>query len=251
MIVDNVMTIVAIGIGLSLYIESQGATVPVEKALALIFGLLSTMVIADFITKIKYMNKFKYQLEHLLEKTNNENSKFVKEIPMEEEMNNSVSVCILANTGYKTIGSNDDACEKLLKKGGVINVIIMNPSEQSAATIMAESRSITEFNADYYRSRINNTIKELYNVRKKIRKKGGLNVMLCEIAPSFGLYIFNPDSKNGRMYIRTFSHYESLNKNINIFISKSKEPDVFNHYYNQFNLIRGKSNAIDLEKYFK
>ncbi|MBD2699472.1 hypothetical protein IC229_02400 [Spirosoma sp. BT702] len=248
-VLENFLTITAIIVGTIFFTKSQPAPPPVPDALGLIFGLLSTMVISDFITRIKYLNKFRIDLDALLKHKSNSQSLFISTIPLKEELESSLEVYILANTGYKTIGSHDEACEKFLKKGGCLNVIVMNPAESSPATAMAASRSLAEFGKSYYKNRIENTLKELHNAKVQSGTSGKLYVKTCDIAPSFGLYIFQPNGNNARMYIRIFAHFESLNRNTNFFILKSDYPELFDFYFRQFKLIEKNSAPINIDMY--
>lgn len=244
-ILENILTLTIIVIGLVVYSKSQPGAPPVDQSLVLIFGLLSTLVISDYITRLKYLNKFRGDLDKLLQLSLNTKSIFVDNIPFKEELENSNEAFILANTGYKTIGANDESCERFLNKGGKLNIVIMSAEEDSAATEMAAAKSPKDYGADYYRYRIKNTLKELANAKKQ-SGNGQLSVKTIDITPSYGLYIFQPESVNARMYVRLFAHFDSLNKSPNIFITKNVYPELFAYYLRQYKLITEHSKDFDL-----
>jgi len=248
-LLENILTICTIGVGIYFFIKSQPSPPPVEQSLGLVFGLLATMVVSDYITKIKYFRKFSNELQKLMEISTVGKSAFVSEIPFKDEILSSKKVSILTNTGHRSIGTSDEVCEQFLKNGGIMNVIMMNPAEDSPATDMAASRSTANFGPGYYRTRIVNTLRELANAQHEADGVGMLTVRVCNFAPSFGIYLFEKDNNQCMIYVRIFAHFDSLNKSPNICISKKTHPDLFNHYSKQFSLVLDRSILIDMNNY--
>lgn len=215
-------------------------------AIPAIFTLLAIVVYDQVIRDQRYNKPFQAALNRLLAESEGNtclDDAYVEQIPFEIELRNAVTVEIVANTMARTLTSHSGAFSAFLQRGGTLRSVMMNSGGEQAALKMAAAR--IHDTVENFRTKVQLSLNQLGSLRAKATN-GAVEVRLCDIAPSFGIYIFNRGRSDAKAYVRLFAHYIELDRNPTIEVAKSREPKLFEVFSEQFELIWKNATPTDI-----
>ena len=153
---------------------------------------------------------------------------------------NQIDLCgvTLTSTVNKQFGN---LRERLLA-GASVRVMLADPD--SLAMQMSAERSTQAVDADYYRVRVEATLRELvilykgWEEAKKIdpeaSKRGSLAVRLLSYSPSFGIVSFNAMHENGAAFVEIYPHRFGYKSPPMFDLTPQRDGEWYKYFTNQF-----------------
>jgi hypothetical protein len=153
---------------------------------------------------------------------------------------NQIDLCGVTLTS--TINKQFGNLRERLQSGAKIRVLVIDP--ESTALKMCAERSTKPDDTEYYRVRLDATLRELeylfqsWEEFKAIQvdgeKMGTLSVRLMSYAPSYGILSFDPNHENGVAIVELYTHKLGYKSPPTFDLTAHRDGNWYKYFLGQF-----------------
>jgi len=224
-LIDNIAILLTIGFaGYIIYRQEVAQTaVSTDELLTAILAVLALLATSEIIERYRRLNSIEKAVNRALSFLESRFTDrpsaiaFFQKTPSLDhyvQSANQIDVCGVTLTS--TINKQFGNLRERLQAGAKIRILVIDPD--SIALKMSAERSTSPDDTDYYRVRLDATLREMEYLFKSWEelkalqdsssKTGNLSVRLLSYAPSFGIISFDANQDNGIAFIE-ISHISS------------------------------------------
>lgn len=222
-LIDNLTILLTIGFaGYILYRQEIAqlslSTDDLLTAILGILALLATSEIVERYRKLTSIDKTVTRSLSLLESRLAEHPSaiafFQKQTNLDHYIQGAYRIDLCGVTLTSTLNKQFGNLRERLEAGAKIRILIIDPD--STAIKMSAARSISADDTDYYRVRLDATLRDITYLHKMLeevgkmpgnsQKAGEINVRLVSYAPSFSMLSFDPHQDNGIVFVEIYPH---------------------------------------------
>jgi hypothetical protein len=223
-LIDNLTVLLTIGFASYIIYRQEIARIALSTddlltAILGVLGLLATSEIVERYRKLNSIEKAVTRSVSFLESRFTERPSaiafFQKHPNLDRHIQGANKVDLCGVTLTSTINKQFGNLRECLQAGSKIRILVIDPD--STALEMTAQRSTSPEDTDYYRVRLDATLREItylfksWEEFKKLqgdssKKVGSLSVRLISYAPSFGIISLNAGQDTGRAFIEVYPH---------------------------------------------
>jgi len=226
-LIDNITVLLTIGFaGYIIYRQELAhMAFSTDELLTAILGVLGLLATSEIIERYRRLNSINESVKRalsLLESRFTDRPSaiafFEKPPRLDSYVQAAEQIDLCGVTLSSTINKLFGNLRERLRQGANIRLLVIDPD--SLAPQMSAQRSEEPDDTDYYRTRLEATLKDIEYLHKNWQEyqvqqgasKGSFFVRLLSYAPSFGLLSFDANRSNGIVFIEIYPHgsgYES------------------------------------------
>jgi hypothetical protein len=158
----------------------------------------------------------------------------VKAPNLDDDLRAADDIRLVGVTLSRTVRDLVGTLDRRLRAGAVLRVVIIDPD--STAPIEALARTLGVTSAEYYRPRIASTMEILAALAAMPGTTGRIEVRLLPFVPAFGMYLVDPTTPDGRVYMEIYQH-RSLEPNPCFGVRGERDGRWYRFFVNQFDTL--------------
>lgn len=168
----------------------------------------------------------------------------VKAPALEEYLHNASDVRLVGVTLSRTVRDLVGTLDRRLRDGAALRVMVIDPDGSAPLEAVARTRGVTD--PAYYRPRISSTIDTLAMLESLPGTAGRIEVRLLPFVPAFGMYLIDPLTENGRVYVELYQH-RSLEPNPCFGLRAERDGRWYRFFVNQFDILWESARPVPLQ----
>ncbi len=223
-LVDNLTTLLTIGSAAFIIYRQHFTqlTLSTNNLLSAVLGVLGLLAVSEIIERYRKLNSIEKGIHRSLTFLESRFTEHPSAIAFFERLPsldpyvqgaNQIDLCGITLT--TTVNKQFGNLRERLQVGAHVRILVIDPD--SIALQMAAERSTSPSDPEYYRVRLNATLKEIEYLFKSweefkvlegavSKKAGSLTVRLMPYAPSFGILSFDVHQDNGIAFVELYPH---------------------------------------------
>lgn len=252
-LIDNIFTLITIIVaGYVVYRqEFSGTAVPINDLLAAILAVLGLLATSEIVERHRRLssieNAVNRSLSFLESRFTDRPSAiaFFQKMPsLDSYIQGASQIDLCGVTLSSTLNKQFGNLRERLQSGAQIRILIIDPDPGSTAIKMSAERSATPEDTDYYRARLEPSIRELEylfkswadfeNFQGNAFKTGNLAVRLLSYAPSFGISSFNANQEHGLMVVELYPHKSGFESPPCFELTPQRDGNWYKYFTEQF-----------------
>ena len=222
-LIENLTILLTIGYAGYIVFRQEIAKVALgtDDLLTAILAVLALLATSEIVERYRRLNSIEKSVSrslaflenHFLERPS-ATAFFTKHPSLDSYVLAATEIDLMGVTLTSTIDKQFGNLRERLQAGARLRVLVVDPA--SAALQMSAERSTNAVDADYYRVRLEATLRELTILLRsceEMRKidaqparTGSLAVRLLSYAPSFGIVACNARQENGVCFVEIYPH---------------------------------------------
>ncbi|MEJ3748004.1 hypothetical protein WEI85_32525 [Actinomycetes bacterium KLBMP 9797] len=167
----------------------------------------------------------------------------VKAPALDEDLRAATDIRLVGVTLSRTVRDMVGPLDRRLRAGAVVRVIVIDPD--SAAPLEAFARTLGVTSPDFYRPRVDSTIEILSALALLPGTAGRIEVRLLPFVPTFGMYLVDPGTADGRIYVELYQH-RSLEPNPCFGLRAERDGHWYGFFVNQFDTLWESARPVPL-----
>ncbi len=227
--------------------EMTQSSVSTEELLTAILGVLGLLAISEIVERYHRLNHIKKSSDRtlaLLESRFTDRASaiafFQKPPGFEAYINAAHQIDMCGVSLTSTINKQFSNLREALRLGSNIRVLIVDPD--SLGLQMSAARSEEPEDVDYFRRRLDATFRDLEYLHKSWieyksdmkLKVGTLSVRLVSYAPSFGIISFDPNRRNGAVFLEIYPHRYGYGTPPTFDLNLHRDGEWYKYFIEQF-----------------
>jgi hypothetical protein len=249
-LVDNLITLLTIGFATYIIIR-QGInkqafqTNDLLTALLAVVGLLATSELLERYRKLNSIDTSNKRVLAMMESRFTDRPSaiafFQKPDSLESQFKGAQQIDMCGVTLTSTINKQFSNIRELIRRGGRIRILIIDPN--SLAPAMSAARSEATEDVGYYQKRIAATFEDLKFLNRSYQSgelfnekssRGCLEIKLLGYAPSFGLVSFNKNRSNGEIVVEIYPHMSGYSSAPTFNLTPHRDGEWYKYFVEQF-----------------
>lgn len=250
-LVDNLTILLTIGFaGFIIYRqEIAQMALSTEDLLTAILGVLALLATSEIVERYRRLNSIEKAVNRSLSFLESRFTDrpsaiafFQKPPSLDHYVQNANQIDLCGVTLTSTVNKQFGNLRERLQAGAKIRILVVDPD--SAALKMSAERSTSPDDTDYYRVRLDATLREIAYLFKRLKefkaiqgnspKAGNLYVRLLSYAPSFGIISFDAHQDNGIVFIEVYPHKFGHKSPPTFDLMSKRDGNWYRHFVDQF-----------------
>lgn len=250
-LLDNFTILLTIGFaGFIIYRQEIAQTaVSTDDLLTAILGVLALLATSEIVERYRRLNSIERAvnrslafLESRLADRPSAIAFFNKHPSLDQYIQSANQIDLCGVTLTATVNKQFGNLRERLQAGAKIRILVVDPD--SVALKMSAERSTSPDDTDYYRVRLDATLREIeylfksWEEFKAIRdspsRTGGLSVRLLSYAPSFGILSFDANRDNGIALVEIYPHKFGFKSPPTFDLTPQRDGNWYKYFVDQF-----------------
>jgi len=250
-LIDNLTVLLTIGFaGFIIYRQEIAQTaLSIDDLLTAILGVLALLATSEIVERYRKLNSIEKMVNRALSFLESRFTErpsaiafFQKHPNLDQYVQSATQIDLCGVTLTSTVNKQFGNLRERLQMGAKIRILIIDPD--SAALKMTAERSTSPDDTDYYRVRLDATLREiayLFRSWEEIKtlqgdssRAGSLAVRLMSYAPSFGIISFNANQDNGIVFVEIYPHKFGFKTPPNFELTPKRDGDWYKYFVDQF-----------------
>ncbi len=222
-LIDNLTILLTIGFAAFIIYRQEIAqfSLSTDDLLTAILGILALLATSEIVERYRKLSSIEKTaarslalLESRLAEHPSAIAFFRKHTNLDHILQGAHQIDLCGVTLTSTLNKQFGSLRERLEAGAKIRILIIDPD--SAAIQMSAARSISGDDTDYYRVRLDATLRDITYLQKMLegfraaagnaQKAGELSVRLVPYAPSFSMLSFDAHQDNGVIFVEIYPH---------------------------------------------
>lgn len=250
-LIDNITILLTIGFAGYILIRQEVTQTAVSTddllaAILAVLALLATSEIVERHRRLSSIDKAVHRSLSFLESRFTDRPSAIAFFAKQPDLDpfvqaaNQIDLCGVTLTS--TINKQFGNLRERLQSGAKIRVLVID-SESTALKMCAE-RSTKPDDTEYYRVRLDATLRELEYLFKSWEefktmqtngeKTGTLSVRLMSYAPSYGILSFDPNHDNGTAFVELYTHKQGYKSPPAFGLTSHRDGNWYKYFLGQF-----------------
>ncbi len=250
-LIDNLTVLLTIGFaGFIIYRQEIAHTaLSTDDLLTAILGVLALLATSEIVERYRKLNSIEETVNRslsFLESRFTERPSaiafFQKHPSLDQYVQGATQIDLCGVTLTSTVNKQFGNLRERLQVGAKIRILIIDPD--STALKMWAERSPSPDDTDYYRVRLDATLREIAHLFRSweeiktlqgnSQKAGNLSMRLLSYAPSFGIISFNTNQDNGIVFVEIYPHKCGFKTPPTFELMPKRDGDWYEYFVDQF-----------------
>jgi hypothetical protein len=153
---------------------------------------------------------------------------------LDDDIRAAMDIRLVGVTLSRTVRDLVGMLDARLRAGAVLRIVIIDPD--GTAPVEAVARTLGVSSPDFYRPRVASTLDILTGLASLPGSAGRIEVRLLPYLPAFGMYLFDPDTPDGRVYVELYQH-RSLEPNPCFGLRGERDARWYRFFLRQFEVL--------------
>lgn len=158
----------------------------------------------------------------------------VKAPAIDDELRAADDIRLVGVTLSRTVRDLVGSLDRRLRTGAVLRVVVIDPDTTAPVEAMARTLGVTS--PRFYRPRVASTLEILAGLASLPGTAGRIEVRLLPFVPAFGMYLIDPATADGRVYVELYQH-RSLEPNPCFSLQADRDGHWYRFFVNQFDTL--------------
>jgi len=167
----------------------------------------------------------------------------VKAPALDDDLRTAEDIRLVGVTLSRTVRDLVGPLDRRLRAGASLRVVIIDPD--SSAPVEAVARTLGVTSPEFYRPRVASTLDILAALASLPGTAGCIEVRLLPFVPTFGMYLIDPTTPDGRVYVELYQH-RSLEPNPCFGLRGERDGRWYGFFVNQFDTLWDCARPVDL-----
>jgi hypothetical protein len=259
-LIDNFTILLTIGFAAYIIYRQEIAQIAVstDELLTAILGVLALLATSEIVERYRHLNSIDRAvhrslafLESRLTERPSAIAFFEKQPNLDPFVQGAKQIDLCGVTLTTTINRQFGNLREQLQAGAQVRILLIDP--ESAALKMSSARSTSPDDTEYYRVRLDATIREIEYLFKSwdefkalhnsVPKTGSLAVRLMSYAPSFGILSFDANHQNGVAIVEMYPHKFGYKSPPTFELTPQRDGNWYKYFVDQFDEMWGAARA--------
>jgi Domain of unknown function (DUF5919) len=167
----------------------------------------------------------------------------VKAPALDEHLRAADDIRLVGVTLSRTVRDLVGVLDRRLRAGAALRIVIIDPD--SSAPVEAVARTLGVTSPAYYRPRVESTMDILGALASLPGTAGRIEVRLLPFVPTFGMYLIDPATPDGLVYVEMYQH-RSLEPNPCFGLRAERDGRWYRFFVNQFDTLWDSARPVAL-----
>jgi hypothetical protein len=250
-LIDNFTILLTIGFAGFIIYRREIAQIPVstDDLLTAILGVLGLLATSEIVERYRRLNSIERAVNRSLSFLENRFTDrasaiafFKKHSNLDQYIEGANQIDLCGVTLTATINKQFGNLRERLHAGAKIRILVVDPD--STALKMSAERSTAPEDIDYYRVRLDATLREIEylfksweeckSLQRGSSKTASLSVRLLSYAPSFGILSFDANHDNGVALVEVYPHKFGFKSPPTFDLTPQRDGNWYKYFVDQF-----------------
>jgi hypothetical protein len=167
----------------------------------------------------------------------------VKAPALDDDLRAADDIRLVGVTLSRTVRDLVGVLDRRLRTGAVLRIVVIDPD--SSAPVEAVARTLGVTSPEFYRPRVASTMDILSALATLPGTAGRIEVRLLPFVPTFGMYLIDPSSAQGRIYVELYQH-RSLEPNPCFALHADRDARWYRFFVQQFDILWDSARPVPL-----
>jgi len=242
---DIILTIVGAAVVAVLGMSNVAKPEIVSAAILMILSLIAISLLVNRTTDSHLQQMAEVILEHTQKPSVDQvllpYAKWMDEI--DQRLWSAKEVWVLSRTCINIWQDYNDQFEKLLKAGGNVRLMLVDPNDGAVKMIVESAQGFEHFDVKLRRANIEAHIIRL--ARRRSQPKGkGLQVRTIDYLPAWTLILIDPQSEKGAIYVELATFRAQPRSRPTLSLAADRAPRLFQMFRDEFKTMWNRARPI-------
>jgi len=167
----------------------------------------------------------------------------VKAPALDDDLRAATDIRLVGVTLSRTVRDLVGSLDRRLRAGAVLRVVVIDPD--SSAPLQAVARTLGVTSPAFYQPRVASTIDILAALGSLPGSAGRIEIRLLPYVPTFGMYLVDPQTPDGRIYVELYQH-RSLKPNPCFNLRADRDGRWYAFFLEQFDILWDSARPVPL-----